>query len=422
MSILRITGGNRLYGDIQVQGAKNSVLPLMAASLLTGGETVLHGCPSLSDVEAAMRILRHLGCRAEKQGDTVTIDSATLTQCHIPHGLMREMRSSVIFLGAILARCGEAVLSSPGGCELGPRPIDLHLMAMRALGAEIDERGGNLHCRAGTLTGTHIDLATPSVGATENSILAAAGAKGRTVITGAAREPEIRDLADFLRKLGVSVTGAGTSVVTVEPGTLVHRVEHTVIPDRIVAATYMSCVAAAGGKIKLLGIIPEDISAVSQVFSEMGAEILTGADSLTINVPGPLQAAGPVVTRPHPGFPTDAQPPLMAASLVAQGVTVFAETIFENRYRHVPELRRLGADIRVDGRVAEVHGVGKLTGASVSATDLRGGAALCVAGLAAEGTTEVWEIRHIERGYDSLDRALRTLGADVQKIDGPSGG
>ncbi len=417
MSIMRITGGHRLNGEIRVQGAKNSVLPIMAASLLTEGETVIRNCPALTDVDAAMRILRHLGCQAEKAGDTVYIDSSSMTRCDIPHSLMREMRSSVIFLGGVLARCGEAVLSLPGGCELGPRPIDLHLSAMRALGAQIDEHGGNLCCHAPILAGSRVELMTPSVGATENSLIAAAGSRGKTVIAGAAREPEIRDLAEFLGRLGVKVTGAGTSVITVEPGRRRKAIEYKVIPDRIVAATYMAAVAAAGGKISLVGVNAGDMTAVTETYAAMGVQIETDGERVTVNVPGVLRAGRPVITRPYPGFPTDAQPPLMAACLCAEGTSVFVETIFENRYRHVPELRRMGADIRVDGRVAMVNGACRLEGTSVRATDLRGGAALCVAALAAEGTTEITELRHIERGYEELDRALVRLGAEIDKID-----
>ena len=417
MNILMITGGGSLRGQVRVHGAKNSVLPVMAASLISGGETTIHNCPALSDVDAAMSILRHLGCRTEKTGDTVYIDSSTMDRCDIPHKLMREMRSSVIFLGAILARAGEAVLSMPGGCELGPRPIDLHLAAMEALGARVDEQGGNLICRAEKLAPGRIDLSLPSVGATENSMIAAAGCQGVTVITNAAREPEIRDLGDFLREQGVKVHGAGTSVITVEGADFNKSVVHQVIPDRIVAATFLSAAASAGGKIDILGIIPEDIAAVTAVFEGMGVKLKTGGDFLSVDATGKLRAPRPVITRPYPGFPTDAQPPLMAACLRAEGTTVFVETIFQNRYRHVPELLRMGADIRTDGRVAMVSSVKRLHGASVAATDLRGGAALAVAALAAEGTTEISEVRHIDRGYDGLARSLRELGAQAERID-----
>ena len=418
MGIIKITGGKPLSGRVYVHGAKNSVLPIMAASILSGGETLIHNCPSLSDVDAAIRILTHLGCVAEKQGHTVYIDSSSMSCCQIPDELMREMRSSVIFLGAILARTGQAVLSMPGGCELGPRPIDLHIAAMRSMGVSIDECGGDLVCSSNGLKGCRIDLSIPSVGATENSMIAAAGCAGKTVITNAAREPEIRDLQDYLRCIGVHVSGGGSSIVTVEGMDLsktVKYAEHTIIPDRIVTATYMSAAVVSGGKIDIVGIIPEDISAISQVFHNMGCIMDFKGRSLTIDGSMAMRAPRPIVTRPYPGFPTDAQPPLMAACLKADGTTVFVETIFENRYRHVPELIRMGADIRTDGRVAMVSGVKKLHGAKVKATDLRGGAALAVAALAAEGTTEISGVKHIDRGYDGLVEALKTLGADADR-------
>lgn len=416
MSVIKIVGGTPLHGEVRVQGAKNSVLPIMAASLLSRGETIIHNTPSLSDVDAAIMILRHLGCRAEKTGGTVHIDSSTITGCDIPDVLMRQMRSSVIFLGAILARCGEAVLSMPGGCELGPRPIDLHLAAMRSLGAEIDEDGGNLVCRAARLRGARIDLSTPSVGATENSMIAAAGGSGLTLITNAACEPEIRDLGDYLVSLGVRVQGAGTSTVTVEGGIRKAYAEHRIIPDRIAAATYLAALASAGGDMTVTGVIPEDLLPVTDALSEMGVDLKRGNDSITASLSGRPRAPRTITTRPHPGFPTDAQPPLMAAALRAEGNTAFVETIFENRYRHVPELRRLGADIRVDGRVALIHGVDRLHGARVEATDLRGGAALAVAALAADGVTTIGEVRHIDRGYDDLAGVLRSLGARAERV------
>ena len=417
MSMIRISGGKRLCGTAHVHGAKNGVLPIMAASIISGGETVIHNCPHLSDVDAAMKILHHLGCTAEMDGDTVYIDSKNITGYDIPDGLMREMRSSVIFLGAILARTGKAVLSMPGGCELGPRPIDLHLQALRSMGAKIDEQGGNLICTADGLTGCRIDLAIPSVGATENSMIAAAGCRGITVITNAAKEPEIRDLGEFLKTVGVHVSGAGSSVISVENGRYRPFAEYSVIPDRIVAATYLACAASSGGKIDVTGIIPEDMAAVTDVLAEMGCGLRTGKDFVSIDAGNGLRAPRPIVTKPYPGFPTDAQPPILAASLKSEGTAVFVETIFENRYRHIPELIRMGANIRTDGRVAMVSGVKTLRGASVKAHDLRGGAALAVAALAAEGTTEISDVRHIDRGYDGLTETLRSLGADAFRID-----
>ena len=417
MSILRIKGGKSLAGTVRVHGAKNSVLPIIAASILCAGETVIHNCPDLTDVHAAMKILRHLGCSAAMRGCSLYINTKTLDRTDIPDALMREMRSSVIFLGAILARAGEATLSMPGGCELGPRPIDMHLSALRSMGAEIDETGGNILCRtAGKLRAARIDLSQPSVGATENSILAAAGCVGTTVITNAAREPEIWDLQEYLKKIGVHVSGALSSIVTVEGGGVHGGCEHSVIPDRIVATTYMAACAATRGKVEISGIIPEHIENVSDVFIAMGCGIETGKDSLYIDASRILRATRPVVTRPYPGFPTDAQPPVMAACLMAEGTTAFIENIFQNRYRHISELQRMGADIKVEGRVAMVTGVKHLHGAPVAATDLRGGAALVIAALCADGESELSGLHHLDRGYDRIEEALLCIGAEIERI------
>lgn len=413
MSVWKVSGGKKLYGDIRIQGSKNAVLPIMAAAIITGCETELLNCPQLSDVEAAMAILRHLGCKAERDGDTVCIDSRGMNKTDIPHDLMREMRSSVIFLGAILARAHEATLSYPGGCELGARPIDLHLEALRSLGAEVTEQGGNLYCRDEGLKGARINLSFPSVGATENAMLAACAADGETVITNAAREPEIIDLQNFLLKLGVSISGAGSSTITISGIVPQTKVGHRVMTDRIVSATALCCAASAGGSITLKGVVPAYFETVTAALENMGCEIERKANSVKISSSGALRAPKPIVTRPYPGFPTDAQPLLMAACLKAEGTTVFTENIFENRYRHAVELCRLGADISVVGRVAVVTGVRELIGAPVAATDLRGGAALVTAALGARGLTTVYDTGHIVRGYDELDKMLLSLGADI---------
>ncbi len=416
MSILRIKGGRRLAGSVSVQGAKNSALPILAACILARGKSVIHNCPDLRDVNAASLILMHLGCSVIRESGYVTVDSSGMTGCTIPDKLMREMRSSVIFLGAILGRTGEAVLSMPGGCELGPRPIDLHLSSLRALGAEITEDGGNIICKAKRLKGAQIELPIPSVGATENAILAAVTAEGVTTIANAAREPEITDLALYLSRLGAKISGAGTSVVKIEGASLNGDVEHTVMPDRIVAATYLAAAASARGEIELLNIVPRHISTITGVLSEMGCIVRPNESSIYLLAPEQLRSARPVITRPYPGFPTDAQPPVMAASIKAAGTTVFVENIFENRYRHVSELLRMGADIKTEGRVAIVSGVEKIHGASVKATDLRGGAALVIAALGAEGESDISGLSHIDRGYDNLEGDLKRLGADIRRI------
>ncbi len=417
MKEILICGGNRLSGTVQVHGAKNSVLPILAASILSGQESVLHNCPDLKDVTASIQILEYLGCKVKREGDTVTVDSSTLVRSDVPDHLMREMRSSVIFLGAILARTGQAHMSFPGGCELGSRPIDLHLSALRALGATIDEKGGNLICHAGKLQGCEINLAIPSVGATENTMLAACCAEGTTVITNAAREPEIVDLQTFLQAMGAHVYGAGSSTVIIEGGYPLGSCSHHIMADRIVAATYLAAVAAAGGNVELQGMDYRQLSTVTATLSQAGCDISSEANRIYIRCDGILEGVRPIRTAPYPGFPTDAQAPLMAALAKSRGTTVFVETIFESRYRHVAELMRMGADIRVEGRVAVVCGVEKLRGAAVRATDLRGGAALVVAGLGAEGETRITGLEHIDRGYQNLEQTLRSLGADIKRID-----
>ena len=417
MSYLSIRGGRALEGELSVQGAKNSVLPILAATLLMRAPVILRGCPRLRDVDASIRILRSLGCSADWEEDDLVVDSTGLNSCGIPDLLMREMRSSAIFLGAILARCGQAELSYPGGCELGPRPIDLHLAGLRELGAEIDDTGGQLHCRARRLIGKELVLGFPSVGATENLMLAACGAEGVTVISNAAREPEIVDLQNFLNAGGARIHGAGSSTVMIEGGQTLHGCTYRVMPDRIVASTYLCAAASAGGALFLRGAQEQHLSTVTAALREAGCEITSDEAGVFCTRGERLKAVRPVRTAPYPGFPTDAQAILMAALLRSRGVTVFEENLFTSRYRHVDELVRMGADIRVFGRTAVVMGTEKLHGASVRCTDLRGGAALCVAALAAEGETTVTEIGHIDRGYEDIARDLRALGADVMRTE-----
>ena len=416
MSRLIITGGERLHGEMQLHGAKNSALPILAASLICEGESVIHNCPRLTDVDASLKILTHLGCVCRREGDTVIVDASEVTGSEIPDELMREMRSSIMFLGAIVARTGRATASFPGGCELGPRPIDLHLDALRRLGLSIDEDHGYLACNAGEgLTGCEIDLAIPSVGATENIMLAASTAAGKTVIRNAAREPEISDLADYLNRCGAKVYGAGSSTVEIEGVPHLHGAEHTVIPDRIAAATYMAAAAVTRGHVTLHGVNMAHLRPVLPMFAESGCEVTAWERSLTITAPPRLSRMRMVTTHEFPGFPTDAQPPMLAMCTLAEGTSVFIENIFNNRYKYVDELCRLGAKVRVDGRMAVVEGVHKLSGATVQATDLRGGAALIVAALAAEGTTTVEQVRHIDRGYADIEGTLAKLGAQIRR-------
>ena len=412
MSAYRIRGGRPLRGTVPISGAKNSVLPILAATLLNGGRSVLHNCPHLRDVESAIRILRHLGCTVSWEGDTITVDSSRVSRWDVPHDLMREMRSSVIFLGPILARCGRARLSLPGGCEIGQRPIDLHLAALRRLGVTIRESGGDILCQAGDLRGRDVILGFPSVGATENALLTAVACPGVTRIINAAREPEIADLQNFLQKAGAQVTGGGESILTVSGEMPRRDVEHTILPDRIETATFLCAAAACGGEITLTDTEPEHVGTVLQSLGEGGCVTRISGRSITLRAPQRLGRFSTVRTMPYPGFPTDAQAPLMAAACTARGDTLMIETIFENRFRHVPELGRMGADIRIDGRTALVRG-GELFGARVCCTDLRGGAALVIAALAARGESTVDNIVHIQRGYERLEEKLRALGADI---------
>ena len=417
LEALNIQGGRALWGELTVQGAKNSVLPLLAATLLGSGKSVIKNCPALTDVTASLDILRHLGCRVETEGDTVTVDAGTLHACEIPEALMRAMRSSVIFLGPLLARLGTAGMCYPGGCELGPRPIDLHLEALRTLGSEVSEGADGLRCAAARLRGNDITLSIPSVGATENAMLAATAADGVTTIQNAAREPEIVQLQDFLQSMGADVRGAGTSVITIHGsgGKPLHGGEVTVMGDRIVAATYLSCVAAAGGEVCLKGVDYCQLSPVSAILAEAGCMVRSARDEIVIqrDPASPLKAVRPVRTAPYPGFPTDAQAPVMASLCTAKGATMFVENMFSSRYRHIDELRKMGADIRTEGRVAVVCGVEKLHAAALEAHDLRGGAALAVAALGAEGESSIYGLRHIRRGYADLARDLTALNAKV---------
>lgn len=417
MSKLLVKGRRKLNGEVYVQGAKNSALPILAASILTKGENVIYNCPELSDVEASARILRYLGCNVERSNNTLLVKSDFISRYDIPDVLMRKTRSSIVFLGAVLARTGRAKLSFPGGCEIGPRPIDLHLKALREMGAVINEKHGYLDCSVPSgLVGARIALSFPSVGATEDIMIAASLADGTTTITNAAREPEICDLADYLNKCGAKIYGAGEGVIVIDGVSSLKGSQHTIIPDRIVAATLMSCAAVTGSSITLKGIVSSHLASIIPVFEEAGCKIKCSGGNMKFSAPHKLKSMKTVRTMPYPGFPTDAQAPLLACACTAEGTTVFVENIFENRYRHTGELVRMGANIKTEGKVAVVEGVNSLYGASVDATDLRGAAALVIAGLCAEETTEINGIKYMERGYENLEVTLSALGADIKKI------
>lgn len=414
MKIFEVSGCGPLRGSTVTQGSKNSVLPILAASMLGGGSEISN-CPELSDVEVSLRILRHLGCVCALRDGVVTVDATGANAVNIPDGLMREMRSSVIFLGAVLARHGEAEICFPGGCRLGPRPIDMHLAALKRLGAEIEADGGRISCRAAKLRGAQINFSSVSVGATENAMIAASLAEGETLIANAAREPEIVDLQNFLNKMGACISGAGSNVIHIKGVKELCGASHRVIPDRIAAATVLSAAAACGGRVELGRCRPQDMEAVLAVLGEMGCRMEIGSDSILLESIGRLKAPKPIVTAAHPGFPTDAQPLLMAASLKAEGNSVFIENIFENRYAHVPELRRMGAEIITSGRAAAVIGVERLAGAEVEAADLRGGAALLIAAMSAEGVSQIAGTEYIDRGYETPEAVFTELGAQIRR-------
>lgn len=410
MNFIRVCGGNRLRGTLRVQGAKNAALPILAATLLCGERCELRGCPDISDVHTAVAILRSLGCEAAFDQGIVTVDAKNACITQIAPALAGRMRSSVTFLGPLLARFGAACVPLPGGCVLGTRPLDLHLAGLEALGAEASCAGGAIVCR-GRLHGGTVILRYPSVGATENLMLAACGACAPVTVLGAAKEPEIEDLAGFLNACGADVRGAGSARICVHRGVR-HGCVYDILSDRMAAASYLCVAAACGGSLTLLGARPAQIKPVLDTLCAAGCRISAENDRITLAADA-LHAAPPVVTGPYPAFPTDAQAPVMAALLRAEGTTVFDETVFENRYRHVPALCRLGADIRVQGSIASVRGVCSLRGAVMEATDLRGGAAMLIAALSAEGESRIYAPEHLARGYEHLTENLTALGARI---------
>ncbi len=413
MSELYISGCNRLFGEIDVSGAKNSVLPLLAATYLCEGDSVLHNCPNLTDVNVSLEILECLGCKTKREGNTVTISSSNCENCVVPECLMREMRSSVVFMGAVASKNKKAVLSLPGGCELGPRPIDIHVEALRRMGAEIEFSDGKLECEfKHDVIGCEINLRFPSVGATENVMLASVTAKGTTIIKNAAKEPEIVDLASFLNLSGADIVGAGSDTILIHGVKKLKGTEYHVMPDRIVAATYMFATAACSGRIKLKNAVFEHVTPIITLLKDSGCDVEIG-DGICVSSSGKIKAVDCVSTQPYPGFPTDAGPMFIASSTIANGTTVFIENIFDNRFRYIDELRRFGANIKTIGRVAVVTGTKELSGANVLAHDLRGGAALVVAALCSKGKSIVQKACYIDRGYDKIEYGFNLLGANI---------
>ena len=416
MEKLFIQGGRRLSGTVKVSGAKNAVLPVIAASLLASTPSVIEEIPDLDDVRTITEVLQYLGLTTRwQEPGSLYVDSTGIKSCEASYELVRKMRASFLVMGPLLSRFQEARISLPGGCAIGSRPIDLHLKGFEALGAEIIQGHGFIEARAPKgLQGARMYLDFPSVGATENIMMAASLAKGQTIIENAAQEPEIVDLANYLNAMGAKVRGAGTNVVRIEGVEKMTGTTYAVIPDRIEAGTYMVAAAITGGDVVLKNVLFEHMKPLVAKLKEAGVTIEEDVDQIRVNATDGIRAVD-VKTLPYPGFPTDMQAQFMALMTVANGSSVITETVFENRFMHVDELKRMGANIKIDGRVAMVDGVTHLTGCPVTATDLRAGAALVVAGLAAQGQTEIGSIQHIDRGYDRIVDKLRGLGADISR-------
>jgi len=407
-----IAGGRRLCGNLRVHGAKNAVLPILAASVLLGDVCHIYDCPKLSDVSHTVKILRTLGCGAKYYDNVLTVDTSTISKWEIPEELMREMRSSIIFLGALAAKMGRARMCAPGGCELGNRPIDLHIKSLRELGMIIREEDGFLEASAERMHPADIHLCFPSVGATENIILSSVFLKGETTISNAAKEPEIVDLCNFLNKAGAKISGGGTENIVICGVPSLKGISHKIIPDRIVATTLMCAAMTTGSEIQLENVCGEHLGAVVSVLRESGAKIEFFRDKMYIRAPERPGKVDIIKTQVYPGFPTDAQSVVMATLAGGHGTSVIVENVFDARYKIIPELNKMGADIFQEGRVAVIKG-SKLHGANVRAMDLRGGAALVIAALGTAGKTTVSGIHYIERGYENLDEMLRILGADI---------
>jgi len=414
-----IKGGRRLSGEVTISGAKNAAVAILPAVILSDEPCVIENVPSISDVNISLRILKEMGAEVENIGkDTYRIDPTHIDKCCVPYETARKMRASYYFLGALLGKFNKARVSMPGGCPLGDRPIDQHLKAFSALGANYSLTQGMIDLTADKLSGSQIFFDVVTVGATMNAMLAAVKAEGLTIIENAAKEPHIVDLANFLNSMGANIMGAGTDVIKIRGVEHLHGTTYAVIPDQIEAGTFMIAAAATKGDVLIKNIIPKHLESITKKLEKIGVSIEQYDDSLRVWVEGPLVKAN-VKTTPHPGFPTDMQPQIATLLTLAEGTSIITEGVWEQRFRYVDELRRMGADITVNGKVALVEGTGKLFGAPVKACDLRAGAALIIAGLAAQGITEIEDIFHIERGYDCMEGKLRELGADIEKVSVP---
>ncbi|MBP3633223.1 MAG: UDP-N-acetylglucosamine 1-carboxyvinyltransferase [Oscillospiraceae bacterium] len=414
MEALVINGGMPLHGSVPISGAKNAVLPILAATVLHGGKYVLCNCPDIADVRTAVEILQTLGAQVTRVGDVLSVDTRDLCGYMIPGRLMLQMRASVLFLGPLLARHGRAVLTLPGGCPLGHRPIDLHLQTMSQLGAAVTLVEEQIRCHGPVLHGGTVCFPFPSVGATENAIMAAVACHGSVTIHNAAKEPEICDLAAFLQAMGAEIKGVGTHTLYITGGMPLHDADYTIMPDRIETATYLCAAAACGGEVTLQGAHSDHLIPVIQTLRQAGCTI-EEQDGITIRSDAVLTSVEEIETAPYPGFPTDAQAPVMAALLRARGKTRFSETVFEQRFAHVPQLRRFGADIRLSGAAAVVSGVETLVPARTEACDLRAAAALVIAALQTQGESRIFGLKHLDRGYDNPERKLSSLGASIRR-------
>ena len=416
MDKLLIEGAARLRGEVAISGAKNAALPLLCAALLTREPVRFTNVPRLNDIDTLLRLLARMGVQCEREGETVTLDAAQITEPVAPYEMVKTMRASILVLGPLLARCGEARVSLPGGCAIGARPVDQHIRGLQAMGAQVSVEHGYVHAVASRLKGARLVTEMVTVTGTANLMMAATLADGESVIENAAREPEIVDLANCLTAMGARIEGAGTDVIRVRGVERLHGATHRIMPDRIETGTYLCAIAATGGEARLTHTSATYLDSVVDKLVEAGCEITTEADAIHLRAPRRLKAVD-VRTAPYPAFPTDMQAQFMAINTVAEGSAVIRETIFENRFMHAVELQRLGADIAIDGNTAVVRGVARLEGATVMATDLRASASLVIAGLVAEDETVIERIYHLDRGYERLEDKLGALGAKVRRVN-----
>ncbi len=419
MDRLEIIGGERLSGEVRISGAKNATLPILAATLLAEGPVVLENVPHVNDVTTTVELLRRMGVGITfHDGARLEIDAGTISEFRAPYELVKTMRASVLVLGPLLSRFGRADVSLPGGCAIGARPINLHVSGLRAMGADITIDNGYIRARAERLEGTRLILDTVTVTGTENLLMAAVLARGETVIENAAREPEVVDLANFLRQMGAQIEGAGTDSILIQGVETLQGTNYSVLPDRIESGTYLVGAAITGGRVKVTGTRPDHLDAVLSKLEEAGATVQRGADWIELDMAGRRPTAVGLRTAPYPAFPTDMQAQFCALNAVANGTGTIVETVFENRFMHAQELQRMGADLSVEGNTVIIRGVERLTGAPVMATDLRASASLVLAGLVAEGVTVVDRIYHIDRGYERIEEKLAQLGAKIRRLAG----